>query len=61
MQQLNIQEPAQLPQSALPNIAVGLPAEILSRRPDLQASELRLRKTLANKDATKASYYPSIN
>ena len=61
VQQLNIQEPAQLPQSALPNITVGLPAEILSRRPDLQASELRLRKTLANKDATKASYYPSIN
>ncbi|MCH7337599.1 efflux transporter outer membrane subunit [Acinetobacter sp. NIPH 2699] len=61
VQQLNIQEPAQLPRNALPNIGVGLPAEILSRRPDLQASELRLRKTLANKDATKASYYPSIN
>ena len=61
VQQLNIQEPTQLPRNALPNIAVGLPADILSRRPDLQASELRLRKTLANKDATKASYYPSIN
>lgn len=61
VQQLNIQEPSQLPRNALPNIAVGLPADILSRRPDLQASELRLRKTLANKDATKASYYPSIN
>ena len=61
VQQLNIQEPKQLPRNALPNIAVGLPAEILARRPDLQAAELRLRKTLANKDATKASYYPSIN
>ena len=61
VQQLSIQEPKQLPRNALPNIAVGLPADILSRRPDLQASELRLRKTLANKDATKASYYPSIN
>lgn len=61
VQQLNIQEPAQLPRNALPNIAVGLPAEILARRPDLQAAELRLRKTLANKDATKASYYPSIS
>ena len=61
VQQLNIQEPAKLPRNALPNIAVGLPADILSRRPDLQASELRLRKTLASKDATKASYYPSIN
>ena len=61
VQQLNIQEPSQLPRNVLPNIAVGLPAEILARRPDLQAAELRLRKTLANKDATKASYYPSIN
>ncbi|ENX07733.1 MULTISPECIES: efflux transporter outer membrane subunit [Acinetobacter] len=61
VQQLNIKEPAQLPRNALPSIAVGLPADILSRRPDLQASELRLRKTLATKDATKASYYPSIN
>ena len=61
VQQLNIQEPAKLPRNALPNIAVGLPAEILARRPDLQAAELRLRKTLASKDATKASYYPSIN
>jgi outer membrane protein TolC len=37
----------------MPNIAAGLPADLLSRRSDLQASELRLRKTLANKDATK--------
>ncbi|TCB57748.1 efflux transporter outer membrane subunit [Acinetobacter terrae] len=61
VQQLNIQEPAHLPRIALPTIAAGLPADLLSRRPDLQASELRLRKTLASKDATKASYYPSIN
>ncbi|MEF9956991.1 MAG: efflux transporter outer membrane subunit [Acinetobacter sp.] len=61
VQQLNMQEPSQLPRNVLPNIAVGLPAGILARRPDLQAAELRLRKTLANKDATKASYYPSIN
>lgn len=61
VQQLNIKEPAQLPRNALPSIATGLPADILSRRPDLQASELRLRKTLATKDATKASYYPSIS
>ncbi|MDK1682467.1 efflux transporter outer membrane subunit [Acinetobacter terrestris] len=61
VQQLNIQEPARLPRIALPTIAAGLPADLLSRRPDLQASELRLRKALANKDATKAGYYPSIN
>ncbi|WP_180042017.1 MULTISPECIES: efflux transporter outer membrane subunit [unclassified Acinetobacter] len=61
VQQLNIAEPQRLPRIALPTIAAGLPAELLSRRPDLQASELRLRKALANKDATKASYYPSIS
>ena len=61
VQQLNIQEPSRLSQIALPVISAGLPADLLSRRPDLQASELRLRKALATKDATKASYYPSIS
>lgn len=61
VQQLNIAEPTRLPRIALPNIASGLPADVLARRPDLQAAELRLRKALANKDATKASYYPSIS
>ena len=61
VQQLNIAEPQRLPRVALPTIAAGLPAELLSRRPDLQASELRLRKALATKDANKASYYPSIS
>lgn len=60
IQQLNIAEPQRLPRIALPAISAGLPAELLSRRPDLQASELRLRKALATKNATKASYYPSI-
>lgn len=61
VQQLNIQEPQRLPQTTLPIIEAGLPAEILSRRPDLRAAELRLRETLSNKDAVKASYYPSIS
>ena len=61
VQQLSIQEPQRLPNIALPMIAAGLPASLLSRRPDLNAAELRLRKALANKDANKASYYPSIS
>ena len=61
VQQLNINEPTRLPQTKLPQISAGLPAELLARRPDLKATELRLRKALANKDATKASYYPSIS
>lgn len=60
VQQLKIAEPQRLPRSALPQIQSGLPAELLSRRPDLQAAELRLRKALSNKDANKASYYPSV-
>ncbi|MFC3903388.1 efflux transporter, outer membrane factor (OMF) lipoprotein, NodT family [Acinetobacter marinus] len=61
VQQLNVNIPNALPHSTLPNIEAGLPAALISRRPDLQAAELRLRKTLATKDATKASYYPSIS
>jgi len=61
VQQLSVQEPTRLPNVALPNIEAGLPASLLSRRPVLNAAELRLRKALANKDANKASYYPSIS
>ncbi|MGE8542343.1 MAG: TolC family protein, partial [Acinetobacter sp.] len=34
VQQLNIAEPQRLPRIAMPNIAAGLPADLLSRRPD---------------------------
>ena len=61
VQQLKISEPMQLPHAQLPQIASGLPADILGRRPDLKAAEIRLRKTLATADATRASYYPSIS
>ena len=61
VQQFNLQEPKRLPDINLPTISAGLPAELLARRPDLQSAELRLRKVLANKDATKASYYPSMS
>lgn len=56
-----IADPQRLSASALPAIAAGLPAELLARRPDLRAAELRLRATLAAVDATRASYYPSLN
>lgn len=51
VQMLNINEPQSLAAVRLPTITAGLPAELLSRRPDLRAAELRLRKALANKDA----------
>lgn len=54
-------EPQTLPDAALPTVDAGLPAELLGRRPDLRAAELRLRKLLASSDATRASYYPSFS
>ena len=44
-----------------PRVDAGLPAQLLARRPDLRAAEMRLRETLAESDATSASYYPTIN
>ncbi|EEG10404.1 efflux transporter outer membrane subunit [Pseudogulbenkiania ferrooxidans] len=55
------QELERLPEHALPAIAAGVPAQLLARRPDLAAAELRLRATLASGDATRASYYPDIS
>jgi NodT family efflux transporter outer membrane factor (OMF) lipoprotein len=51
-------EPADLPSAALPSLRAGLPVELLARRPDLRAQELRVRALLANVDATRASLYP---
>ena len=45
----------------LPVLQPGLPAELLARRPDLQASELRLRSTLASGDNTRLSLYPVLS
>ena len=59
--QLGFSEPQRLANFQLPVIDAGLPAELIARRPDLTAAELRLRRVLANKDATRASYYPSIS
>ncbi|MDC7683599.1 efflux transporter outer membrane subunit [Asticcacaulis sp. BYS171W] len=55
------QEAASLPDTTLPEVAPGLPADLLGRRPDLRAAEMRLRGTLRGVDATRASYYPSLS
>ena len=57
---IDLPDPQQLFAAPLPAVAAGLPAELLGRRPDLLAAELRLRGTLAAGDATRASYYPAI-
>ena len=54
-------DPADLSLATLPPIPAGLPAELLGRRPDLRAAELRLREYLADTDAARASFYPTLS
>ena len=55
-----LSEAQRLPEGRLPEVPAGVPSELLARRPDVRASELRLRKSLAQVDATRASYYPTL-
>jgi len=50
-----------LPQTDPPPVTPGLPAQVLERRADIRAAEARLAETLANTDATRASYLPSFS
>ncbi len=54
-------EPLRLPPGALPELKPGLPASLISRRPDLRAAELRLRGSLRRTDEKKVSFYPPIS
>jgi NodT family efflux transporter outer membrane factor (OMF) lipoprotein len=56
-----LNEASRLPDAALPAVQAGLPASLLSRRPDLRAADLRLRKSLATVDATRVGYYPTLS
>lgn len=53
-------EPQGLSEDALPAVAEGVPADLLARRPDLRAAELRLREATSTIDAARASFYPQI-
>lgn len=53
-------EPDSLTLAPIPEIAAGLPADLLARRPDVRAAELRLRKTLARSDEVRSSFYPAL-
>lgn len=59
--QFRVSELPHLPDAPLPAIDAGLPAELLGRRPDLRAAELRLRESVANIDQTRASFYPTFS
>lgn len=56
-----VSEPQRLPGRTPVKTTAGLPADLLARRPDLRASELRLRASLRNIDNTRASLYPQIS
>lgn len=56
-----IADPKTLPQDSVPTFSTGLPSELLGRRPDLRAAEMRLREKLSDIDATRASYLPTIS
>lgn len=43
------------------NISTGIPAEILSYRPDVKSQELALRKSIASIHVAKVSMYPALN
>ena len=55
-----VAEPAALPTGALPAVPQDVPAQVLARRPDVRASELRLRQSFTGIEATRASYYPAL-
>ena len=54
-------EPQNLNDARSPAVREGIPADLLGRRPDLRAAELRLRKSLTNVDVTRTSYYPAVS
>lgn len=54
-------EPQALPDYAVAPLPAGLPAALLSQRPDLRAGEIRLRRLLASVDTTRTSFYPGLS
>lgn len=57
----SVVEPARLPAGPMPQISAGIPASVLSHRPDIRVKEWRLREALANVDIKRTEYYPAVS
>jgi NodT family efflux transporter outer membrane factor (OMF) lipoprotein len=56
----SIARPAALLENALP-LPEHLPADLLSRRPDILAAHMRVRAAVAGREAAHADFYPNID
>lgn len=45
----------------LPSVQPGLPSELLARRPDVRAAELRVEEAFSSSQVSRASMYPSFS
>lgn len=52
--------PGRLPDSTVPEVGAGVPAELLVRRPDVKSALYRLHAALDTRDATLANYLPTL-
>jgi multidrug efflux system outer membrane protein len=51
----------QSPESTLPDIRPGLPAQIINRRPDVRAAEQNLRAACAEIGIAETAFYPNFS
>ncbi len=55
-----IARPALTPDAVLP-LPQALPADLLSRRPDILAAKLRVDASMSGRKAARAAFYPNVN
>jgi NodT family efflux transporter outer membrane factor (OMF) lipoprotein len=54
-------EQTSIPSNPLPELALGLPSQVVNRRPDIRAAEHQLHAATANIGVATANLYPSIS